>query len=156
MTRLRNLRLAAAAAAALILGSTPGVARAADDDMPLSSLSGTWIGKRVVTPTGECGSTDGETPTLQNIAVDDEGRITIRNLSARGTVSTSWQVDLESDVFSRCGKVERNYTRRYSGIFYRKGDALLLEFEGEHAPCPPKCTFRDQFKLKKQDVEDPN
>jgi len=33
-------------------------------------------------------------------------------------------------------------------------DALVLEMEGDHAPCPPKCTLRDTFKLKKQDVEE--
>ena len=72
-------------------------------------------------------------------------------------MKASWQVELDSDTFSRCRKVEKNYTRHYLGMFYRKGkgDALMLEFEDEHAPSPPKCAFRDQFKLKKQDVEDP-
>jgi len=142
----------------LVAGVLGGFAAgaAAQDEMPLSALSGTWLGKRTSKALGKCSMSEPEAPALLRLVVDDEGRIEIQNINVTGTVNQSWQVNVSNPrAWSRCGEKESTYALRYSGLFFKKGDALHLELEGENTPCPPDCSFLVQYRVKKQDVEDP-
>jgi hypothetical protein len=148
----------ALAAASLLLA--PAFVEAQDDDtLPLSSLSGTWVGKHSVKPIGSCKMEDEEMPVVLVVKVDDAGQIRISSSSAvigSGTLSPSWQVSIDhAQRFARCNDKDRTYEVHYSGVVSHRGDDLLLEFGTEETPCPPNCSYAVQYRVRKQDVEEP-
>jgi hypothetical protein len=133
-----------------------GVPSGAAEEFPLSEISGTWLGKRVVRQAGEC-RVDIDRPVALTLEVDANGDLRVTEgqaLVASGRIVPGTStVELRHDhAVARCGTEERRYEKSYRGEFTRDGTLLRLKFAGEDVPCPPRCRFVDTYEVSRPET----
>jgi hypothetical protein len=128
---------------------------AAGGEEPLSRYAGTWVGSRLVQPTGECRVAEPMKPVELTLDVRADGTVLAsmgRAFVGKGTISTAGELLLVNErAFAMCGMNERRYVKRFEGRVRRVGEELRLELKAEDPACPPRCVFVEEYRVTRRE-----
>jgi hypothetical protein len=100
-----------------------------------SRYAGTWLGSRLVRPTGGCRIDEPMKTVELTLDVHADGTVLVsagRTFVGTGTISTGGELLLVNErAFAMCGTNERRYVRQLEGRVRRVGEQLRLELKGE-------------------------